>query len=491
MMKIFKDYNIDKHYYNNIRANVVILESIFSELGKTLGVNPLREIKNVIHITGSNGKGSTSAFLHSILEAHGYTVNRYYKPYLIRVNEEILIHGKEMDDERFCDLHERVAKTYLSIRDTDEFRKKIEEMKAVLPTRIGIHYNTMDYSQLRAVAAFLAFYENPADFNIVEVRVGGWKDITNVFTKEQTVATILTNMQYGIGSNDTSMWITNEKGEAEFSDRAVAYHKTMLGKAGVPMIVANQSKDALEEIRRVATEEVKTNTVEYGRDWFIEEETEDTFVFKGYGYKMKLNKSKTLFEKFQTYNTATAIATFLSVVKDKDKMDPKLIQRGIDNAGIIGRPQRIISGRYLDYFGSDGNVEVITGVIKLNKSGVDSLANIADDKYFNYFIYTSGDRAVMREENHKLYFFDFMKQKNIADNSKLILYRRDRVIADYLAKRFKRENIPFVMKNNLSSSLEFVRRDVEKNKKIHKRNRVLIFCDSMNYFDRNIVFLNS
>ncbi|MDR1499300.1 MAG: hypothetical protein LBS34_03365, partial [Rickettsiales bacterium] len=142
------------------------------------------------------------------------------------------------------------------------------------------------------------------------------------------------------------------------------------------------------------------------------------------------------------------------------------------------------------YFGNDENTEVITGVIKLNKSGIDSLLNIVDDKYFNYFIYTSSDRGVMQEQLHKLYFFDFMKEENIANNSKLILYTKDRDISDYFIQKFKKKNIPFVEKNNLSSSLEFVRRDIKKNKKIHKKNKVLIFCDSMICFDGNIVLLN-
>jgi folylpolyglutamate synthase/dihydropteroate synthase len=327
LIKFFKKYQVSKLYCSGILANKVLMKSNFSELEKSLGKNPIGELKNIIHVTGSNGKGSTTAFLQSILEAHGYTVNRYLKPYLIRINEEIVIGGKEISDDYICEVYEKTMETYLKIKDTDEFKEKIDKVKAVATDeRIKSHCGIMDYIQLRVISALLAFYENPADFNIVEVRVGGLKDVTNVFTEKQTVATVLTNIQYGIGSNDKEMWMMDEQGQIEFSNRAVAYNKSMLGKFAVPMIVANQSEDVLNEIRRVAKEEVKTNTEEYGRDWFIRDETENSFIFEGCGgYSFKLNKSKTLFEKFQVYNTATAIATFLTIIKDKSVIKPELI----------------------------------------------------------------------------------------------------------------------------------------------------------------------
>ena len=59
-----------------------------------------------------------------------------------------------------------------------------------------------------------------------------------------------------------------------YSNKATAYHKAKLGRKNIPMIIANQTDDVLEEIRRVAEDEVGTYTVEYGREWFIEDENE-------------------------------------------------------------------------------------------------------------------------------------------------------------------------------------------------------------------------
>ncbi|MDR1499076.1 MAG: hypothetical protein LBS34_02195, partial [Rickettsiales bacterium] len=84
MMKFGNKYGfmVSNKYYSRTASNAIVIKSVLADLGKSV-----ENLKNIIHITGSNGKGSTSAFLHSILEAHGYTVNRYYKPYLIRINE--------------------------------------------------------------------------------------------------------------------------------------------------------------------------------------------------------------------------------------------------------------------------------------------------------------------------------------------------------------------------------------------------------------------
>jgi dihydrofolate synthase/folylpolyglutamate synthase len=487
LVKFCKEFDskISSNYYSRSYVNYIILKSVFAELGK-----PLEELKNVVHITGSNGKGSTGAFLRSILEAHGYIVNRYVKPSLIRINEEIIIHGKEIDDDYLYDIYKRIVEAFDRIKDTNEFREKI--IRAEIPDNIKEHSNIINWPQMKVISSLLAFHENPADYNIVEVRAGGLKDLTNVFSEKETVATILTNIQHNAGNNDRTLWMINEKGEVEVGNRAVAYNKAMLGKMGIPMIVANQSEDTLAEIRRVAKEEVKTNTVEYGRDWFIKEETENSFVFEGCGHKFRLNKSKIFFEKFQTYNIATALATFLAITKDKDKIREDLIQRGIDKVEIVGRTRRIVSGRYREYFENDENIDVILSIIKPVVDGVNSIKSIIDSDYFNYFIFTIGNKHIMGNGSHLrhvLYLFDVLGEKNVVANSKLVIYKTQKEAFEFAKSTFLKNGTPFVVKNNLSSSLEFVKNDIKSNGKFHRKNRVFILSTPTDDFDKNILFL--
>ena len=248
------------------------------------------------------------------------------------------------------------------------------------------------------------------------------------------------------------------------------------------MIVANQSKDVLKEIRHVAKDKVKTETFEYGRDWILKDIDENNFTLTIYNKTLKFKKSKTLFEKFQTLNTATALATLLKLEHDgKVKLDYNLLQQGIYDTKIIARPQRILEGTYKDFFGK--KTEIIYGVVKLNKKGVESLENIIEEypDYYNYFVYTSGNANALN--SHEMYFFNFIKKQK---NSKLVIYRKNPEIYEKIKQHLDDNKVKYVEKTSLSQALGFVKNHMNKKAK----NRVFILCDSMKLFDKNIVYLN-
>ena len=76
------------------------------ELLNLLG-NPHKKLKNVIHIAGTNGKGSTLSFLRAILEEYGYSVNCFTSPHLVEINERIVIKGEQIKDEQLNDVLKR------------------------------------------------------------------------------------------------------------------------------------------------------------------------------------------------------------------------------------------------------------------------------------------------------------------------------------------------------------------------------------------------
>jgi len=116
--------------------------------------NPHERLPPTIHIAGTNGKGSTLAFMRSALEAAGYSVHSYTSPHLIRFNERIQIAGQPIDDQRLEAL-------------IDEALEHNGE-------------GDISFFEITTAIAFAAFARNPADIALLEVGMGGRLDCTNV-----------------------------------------------------------------------------------------------------------------------------------------------------------------------------------------------------------------------------------------------------------------------------------------------------------------------
>ncbi|RED15707.1 bifunctional folylpolyglutamate synthase/dihydrofolate synthase [Parasphingopyxis lamellibrachiae] len=127
-----------------------------TELLDRLG-NPHRSLPPVFHVAGTNGKGSTCAFLRAAIEAAGLTAHVYTSPHLVRFNERIRLAGKLVSDERLATL---LAET--------------------LDCAEGINPS---FFEATTAAAFLAFSRTPADACVIEVGLGGRLDATNVIER--------------------------------------------------------------------------------------------------------------------------------------------------------------------------------------------------------------------------------------------------------------------------------------------------------------------
>lgn len=132
--------------------------------------NPHNKLNNIIHVAGTNGKGSTISFLRSFLESSGKTVNIYTSPHLIDFNERIRIKGQIISD------------AYLN-KLSDECLKIEKE-----------HNIELTFFEGATILAIKAFVENIADYNIIEVGLGGSFDATNVFTNK--LASVITNISF-------------------------------------------------------------------------------------------------------------------------------------------------------------------------------------------------------------------------------------------------------------------------------------------------------
>ncbi|AJR25242.1 MULTISPECIES: bifunctional folylpolyglutamate synthase/dihydrofolate synthase [Sphingobium] len=188
--------------------------------------NPHRALPPVFHVAGTNGKGSTCAFLRAALEADGKTVHVFTSPHLVRFNERIRISGKLISDEALAH--------YLS---------------RVLDVAEGIGAS---FFEVTTAAAFLAFSEHPADACIVEVGLGGRLDATNIIEKPVIcgIAQLGLDHQSFLGT----------------TLREIAAEKAGIAKPGAPLVTQRYA-DALFPVMLEAAARNRTHWFAMGESW--------------------------------------------------------------------------------------------------------------------------------------------------------------------------------------------------------------------------------
>ena len=151
--------------------------------------NPQDDFRT-IHITGTNGKGSTSTFLESILYESGFNVGKFTSPHLIRYNERIRINQKEIDNDDLSKI----------LPDLEEAVDKTEKEFSIKPS----------FFEMMTAMAFLFFSRKKVDYAVVEVGLGGRLDATNTVKDSLSVITSIDKDHTGI-LGKTMTAITREK----------------------------------------------------------------------------------------------------------------------------------------------------------------------------------------------------------------------------------------------------------------------------------------
>lgn len=142
-----------------------------SYIKKTLAAlhNPQDQVKTV-HVTGTNGKGSTCYYLSNLLQKAGQKTGLFVSPYVYEFNERIQLNGQNISDERLIDLANQIEKVLSKIRQTEP----------------AFSLATFEYE---VAMAFLYFAQEKCDFAVIEVGIGGEHDKTNVITPEVSIIT--------------------------------------------------------------------------------------------------------------------------------------------------------------------------------------------------------------------------------------------------------------------------------------------------------------
>jgi dihydrofolate synthase / folylpolyglutamate synthase len=269
--------------------------------------HPERRLPPVIHVAGTNGKGSTIAYLRAILEAAGRRVHVLTSPYLVRINECFRLGrpgGGSLvgDDELYAAL------------------EHCERANAGAPITIF---------EIQTAAAFCLFAQHPADVVLLEVGLGGRLDATNVI--EAPLATVIAPV---------SMDHTEFLGDTL---TAIAREKAAIIKRDVPAICAEQAAEAMAVIEQQA-KRLHAPLYSAGQEWHVSVER-GRLVYQDDRGLMDLAAPK-LFGRHQFDNAGLAIATLRA--QSLFRIDPAAFEAGIVNAEWPARMQRLGSGALVD-----------------------------------------------------------------------------------------------------------------------------------------------
>jgi dihydrofolate synthase/folylpolyglutamate synthase len=260
--------------------------------------HPEKRLPPVIHVAGTNGKGSTVAYLRAIGEAAGLKVHAITSPHLVRFAERIRIAGKLISDERLSELIDRLEAANAG--------------------------QAISFFEITTVLALQAFADTPADLCIVEVGLGGRFDATNVF--DAPALSVITPVDY-----DHLEMLGPELGK-------IAWEKAGIIKRGRPVVVARQADEALEAIEREADDRMAPLFL-MGRDFDAWEERGRLMVQMQ--DRLLDLPAPSLFGGYQFDNAGLAVAAALTF---NPKLGEDEVGRGVSSAVWPARFQRLTKG---------------------------------------------------------------------------------------------------------------------------------------------------
>lgn len=276
------------------------VEVLLARLG-----HPERRLAPVVHVAGTNGKGSVIAYMRAALEAAGYRVHVYTSPHLARFNERIRLAGRLIDDETLIALLE-----------------ECERVNAGAP---------ITFFEITTAAAFLAFARTPADAVLLETGLGGRLDATNVI--DRPAATTITPV-----SLDHQQYLGDTLA-------AIAGEKAGILKPGVPCVLSRQPPEAEQAIVACASA-VGAPLLQDGVDWSAEGD-ESGLVFAHGGMRLPLPRPR-LLGTHQIGNAGTALATLQVLRGAGFRVPDAALARAMTDVEWPARLQRLAQGPLVD-----------------------------------------------------------------------------------------------------------------------------------------------
>jgi len=267
--------------------------------------NPHQKLPPVIHVAGTNGKGSAVALLAKIYSCAGKKTHIYTSPHLHDCNERIILDGQKISDNFLYEVLEEV--------------------------RLAAGKTPLTFMEAFTIGAFVAFSKVPADVVVVECGMGGRIDITNIIEKK--LATLIMPISF-----DHTEYLGN-------SIERIAVEKAMIMRPQTPLIVAAQPHAAKNIIKILASDQ-KINSYFYDEDFAVmmdEDSGEFDFEFDKIFFENLPKPALTGAHQYVNFATAIAAATIL-------KIDEAHIRQAISSVNWPSRIEKIENGlkKYLN-----------------------------------------------------------------------------------------------------------------------------------------------
>jgi len=312
------DYILSFADYERISRSAVVfdlrrMEMLLDRLGKP------QDFAKSVHITGTKGKGSTSAMIASILTTAGYRTGLYTSPHLLSINERIMVDGRNITEEAFAHL-------------TDLMKPEIEAVNS-----FG-QYGRLTTFELLTALGFLYFREVKADYQVLEVGLGGRLDATNIIEKPEVC--VITSISYDhmdvLGHTLTQ----------------IATEKCGIIKPGCVVVSSPQNPEAMAVIERVCREK-NVRLIRVGQDvtWQRQSFSPDGQSLLLSGITGDYDLTIPLVGEHQIENAAAAVAAVIVLQERGAKISREAITRGMRQVDWPGRLQIL---RRMPYVVVDG-----------------------------------------------------------------------------------------------------------------------------------------
>ena len=259
-----------------------------------------------IHVTGTNGKGSTIAFMRELFARHGKKVGTFTSPHIVSIHDRICINGEPISDEDFIRLADQV--------------KAMEQ-------RLLETHDQLSFFELLTLIALLYFKEQKVDLVLLEVGIGGLLDTTNVVTGEIAIITSIgLDHQETLGDSLT----------------AIAEQKAGIFKPGKSAVITNLASEAQLVCQRTATD-LGVSLYQANKD----------FSFRNGNFSSSLADFNHLIlgleGAYQEENAALALQAFLLfTVQRNEKVDQEAVRAALQATKWAGRLETVTEHIYLD-----------------------------------------------------------------------------------------------------------------------------------------------
>ena len=277
------------------------IERVLTALG-----NPQDKLPPVVHIAGTNGKGSTVSFIRAMAEAGGLKCHVYISPHLVHFRERITVASNEISDTQLLDILERV--------------------------RAANDGEPLSFFEATTAAALLAFSETPADLCIIEVGLGGRYDATNVIDRPAVIGITPVDMDH-----------------AEFLGRdlaGIAREKAGIMKHFAPAAIGKQS-DLVRAVMEAEANKLSIDATYFGQD-FRTYRQHGRLIYEDESALMDL-PLPALIGEHQIINAGLAIR-IARILKFSDLA----VERGVETVKWPARMQNLTAGPFADMVAESG-----------------------------------------------------------------------------------------------------------------------------------------